>query len=170
MKLLLTALLFCTFSSIQAQKLKVTVDKIHGDTTYYTVMEKLYSKASFSGTVGELVQVSVFKNKKDTLIAFRIRTGKGNIVSVNEGDILSIKLVDGRVLKLKAVRGGLAAFNEVSEGASANVFYRLTGADILCFHQSKISTIRFESQPKLEYEIKDKNSELIMNSLTVISL
>ena len=85
-------ILFMTFN-LSAQKLqKPQIDKISGDTSWLTSSEKIFAKASFSGTVGEQLYVSAGKVKDIYLLLFSIQTGKTSIFSVEEGQKIYIKL------------------------------------------------------------------------------
>ncbi len=163
------SLLLMTFK-LSAQKLqKPQVDKISGDTTWLTSSEKIFAKASFSGTVGEQLYVSSGKVNNTYILLFSIQTGKTSIFSMEEGQIIYIKLKSGTVVTLTNIKNNLSKYSSVSYGSNSNCYYQITNEDIDKLSSSNLQFIRLEySGGTFEYDIKDKFSEEIKKLVLLI--
>lgn len=168
-QILIVGLLLLTLN-LFSQKLKSPlVDKISGDTTWITSSEKLFAKASFSGTVGEQLYVSVGKTKDIYLLFFSVQTGKSSVFSVEEGQKVYIKLKNDTVVTLVNIQNTVSKSNAISYGSNSNSYYQITNHDIEKFSSSNVQFIRIEhSDGIFEYDIKEKFSEAIKSLVLLI--
>jgi hypothetical protein len=165
---LLGLLLFSTVCS--AQKIKVSVDKITGDTLKTTGLEKIYSKVSFSGTVGEQLKVATGKTKVGVIISCAVQTGKSVLFAMDKDSKLFLKLLDGSVITMRTVTSSVSDANNDLTGSRLLCHFLPTAEDVLKLKSSGISYVRIEtSRGNMDYDIKGKFSSVVSEQLTEIA-
>lgn len=172
MKVSFTILLFFIVVNCFSQKsVRVIVDKITGDTLLITGLDKLYSKASFSGTVGEQLKSAVSKSKSGIALTLWVQTAKSSIFSVDTGDKAIIKLENDEVITLNLLQDVVSDYSEISYGSKSMSHYILTEKDIKSLSSSDVKIIRIESSlGNLDYELKEKFKGTIKNQLSEMKL
>lgn len=167
--LVLISILTLSLGAI-AQKLETPhVNKLTGDTTLRTSVEKLFSKGSWTGTVGEMLFFSLAKTKNLTLLSVKLQTGTTSIFSVREGDELALKFKSGKVLTLKASKDRVSDYTTVSHGSENVVVYLLSEEDITALKAEPIEFIRIQTTRKaFDYNIERKNSEKIKKAAELL--
>lgn len=171
MRLLFTLSMLIFSLMLCAQKVHTKVDKFTGDTTYYTKPEMIYSKPSFTGTVGEQLRFTVVKFQQKTSIIFYLQTGKTSLFSINSNDDCSIKLEDGNVINLKIINDDVSDFAPgSSRGSSGKIMLDLSDEDISKLKASSISAVRINTSSKrFDYDIKSKNKNDIQKALNAVT-
>lgn len=167
MKTLILLALCIVSTTVLAQKdLRFAVDKITGDTLWTTGLEKLYSKASFSGTVGEQLRVAAGKTKVGVLISFSVQTGKTSLFGIDKESKAMLRLEDGTIVTLEARNDALSSNEGFSYGSSGMAHFTPTSDDIGHLIKSPVKVIRIESSNgNMDYELKGKFSTVIMDQL-----
>lgn len=166
---LLLALILMSYSMLAQKLQKPKIDKITGDTSWVTSVEKIYGKPSFSGTVGEQLFASVGKFKDITLLMFSIQTAKASLFSVDEGQKIYIKLKNDSIVSLINSNSSISKYSTISYGSNSNCFYQVTNQDIDNLAVSDVQFIRIEySDGTFEYVIKDKFSDVIKTLVLLI--
>jgi hypothetical protein len=159
---LLSNLVFCQTTKI---------DKITGDTSMYSGFEKLYSKASFSGTVGEQLKVIISRNKDGYKLGIWIQTAKSLSYNVEPGGMMRIKCKDGTIINLTAIGTGANDVADNLSGSSSIILFPLDENTLMSLLEKAIVFIRIEGTPGyLEYDIKEKFSSTISNCIKVIKI
>lgn len=147
----------------------IKVDKITGDTTWHSGFEKLYSKASLSGNVGEQLKINASKDKNGYKLGLFVQTAKSIAYSMPEKSLMRIKLNDGSIVDLSS--GGTGArdiADDISGGTGITVFI-LTDDQVKQLSNKQIIFIRLEGRPgSLEYDIKEKFQKVISECLSKI--
>ncbi len=164
MKLFLV-LLFCpVFCCSQ----NIRVDKLTGDTTIISDFEKLYNKASFSGTVGEQLKVAVSKDKEGFKLGLWIQTGKS--LSFEVGGSLQMKMENGDVLEIAPLGTGANEISPNFNGGTTISLFRLTSEQFDKLRGIKVAFIRISAgDVVLDYDIKEKFQNVIIKCAAQIS-
>lgn len=170
-KVALTLTALCVASLSFAQKLqKPNVDKITGITSVATTSEKIYAKASFSGTVGEQVYSTLLKTDSTAFLILGIQSGKTSVFLISEDQKAFLKLSDGAVITLKSIGDELSNFTAVSYGGKGRAAYQLTKQDLDTLSKMDVTFIRVEhSGGTFEYDIKPKGAELLKAQAALIN-
>ena len=157
---------FCTSSNAQVKK---SIDKISGDTTWFSAFEKLYSKASFSGTVGEQLKVVVSRDKKGYQMGVWLQTAKSLSYTINEGDTMRIKCKDETVINLPVIGNGAETISDNLTGSTSITLFKLDNVNLKLLLEKEIVFIRIEGSPGyLEYDIKDKFQSVVSKCIKSI--
>jgi hypothetical protein len=169
-KLFSTLFLLSLVFSISAQKMQTPkVDKLTGDTVWQTTTEKLFSKPSFSGTVGEQLYVSAAKIKSIYILSFSIQTGKTSYFSVDEGQKIYLKLKNDTTLTLVNNTNSTSAYAAISYGSNTHCNYPISTEVINKLVMSDVQFVRLEySDGKFHYDIKDKFSSVLKRLVLLI--
>jgi len=174
-KTFITCSLIALAMSSLAQKMqKPIIDKITGDTTWRTSRERICTKTNFLGS--DILFTYALKTKATTLLAFSLINGQGPIIfSINEGNKAILKLKDGKIITLTSLVSrtsdiDFAMIGGIDASSSSNLaFYKIDNDAITVLKNGKIAVIRIEtSKGNFDYEIKDRNSEIIGKSLALI--
>ena len=169
--ILITSFAALSFSA-SAQKLeKPKIDKIKGDTTWSTSEERLYTHIGFGSS--DILYQKIEKIAGVYTLVFKIDRNNGtNFYGVRAEDITNIKFSDSCVLNLQPTVSGPSDVNLHSNGhrSIGLVFYALNQEQLVKLSTKAISFIRISSDKgDFDYEIKGKNSELIKNSIELIT-
>lgn len=171
MKTTLTVLLFTIATITYGQKLqKPLIDKITGDTTIATSTERIFSKASFTGTVGEQVATTIFKARGKYFLALNIQTAKTSIFSIDSDHKAYLKLSDGVVVTLNSIGDDLSKYTSVSYGSSGKAVYELSKDQLKDLQTNSVTFARVEySDGTFEYDIKPKQGELLKQQASLMN-
>lgn len=154
-------LLLLTATSAKAQ-LKFKVDTFSGDTTWYTVQEKLYSKPSMTG-IGELMKVTGFRTGPVTAIGLWILSQKTIIDGY--GSVL-FKLESKKVVQIDSA---VVSSSFVPGGNSATVILTEKENSFEDLSREKITDVRIVIDGKVfDYQIKEKQASAVMDALKLV--
>lgn len=177
MKKILTILLFLVPISIYAQKIKSNgVDPFTNKIAIETSEESLLAKNKFKNQWNE-VKVSLRYDDGAWSIPASVLMDKTQ--QFNPECLLVLRLSNGRIISLHATttgeamnseRGALGVATQTRVAPFITKYEGLTDEDIDAMEQYPITNIRVTSEmTNFDYEIKGKNSELLMRMINLIN-
>lgn len=159
----LIALMSLVVTGACAQKVQINVDKITGDSIVHTSPQKIYSKPTFTGTVGEQLRVSAAKSKMGFSLVFAIQTGKTSLFSIDENSKCSIKLESGKVIELRAATDIMSKYTG-TYGARGSAMFFVDAETIEELTAENVSVIRIQtSRGNFDYDISGKKNVAVIS-------
>lgn len=157
--------------SARAQKLqKPNIDKISGDTTLSTSEERIFTKVGLGPS--QILYAYVSKSKGIHTLVLKMDNNNGvYIYHVTPNDVTNIKFTDGSVLNINPGINSNSDDKSTSVGHRSilSVYYALSTKDIAQLKAKPISYIRIAtSAAPMDYEIKEKNGDIIKNELALL--
>jgi hypothetical protein len=175
-KAYLIAILFAGLGlSAKAQKLeKPRIDKLSGDTTWKTSMEKLYQK---SNLMGQRQTAFVYAEKLKSGYALFLSVGMLNgpnssVFSVPAGAKAHFKLADNSIVVLSNVLSQVSknSVDQTGTEGYAVPCYPLSKSDIEKLSKSTITFVRVEASDLIfDYDIKEDKANLIAKTVSLIA-
>jgi len=148
--------LLLTCAAINAQ-LITKIDKITGDTSYTSNAQTIYRKASFRGTAGELLDFSVARTKGLQFLVLSALTGTLDVIVIEPGNELLLKLTNGKLVKLPAVEAVVSEYNVRVKGSYWTSYYLLNDTAINDLSGAQVQYLRVRhSDGSIDYELKEK--------------
>jgi hypothetical protein len=145
-----------------AQKLITNTDKLSGTTTYLTSPEKIYSKA------GEMLDFTVSRTNAVHVLFFAPTSGKINLTEIDSSNKTFIKYTDGRIDTLHTVSAKMLEYQPGSVYRMVFSYY-LTDSQYSNLKSKSIALVRIETNDRpADYDIPDKNSQLIQKALALL--
>ncbi|MDR3695146.1 hypothetical protein [Mucilaginibacter sp.] len=164
---------------VSAQKLlKPDVDKISGDTTWSTSVEKLYFNGNYLTAQGEAVtfQVVKFSNANGLVLILNPQSlNMGEDLSIAKNHQAFLKLSDNSIITLISGANdyGNAVYTSIAhtpvQSSSTTAFYELPDAAIEKLKTLSLVFLRIEtSEGNFDCDIKPKNAAKLVKAIELI--
>jgi hypothetical protein len=122
----------------------------------------IYSKASWTGTVGEQLRLMEMKVNQDYYLVFGLQTGKTSSFIVPEGAKAFLKLSSNEVITLVNAKDAILSYSTSSYGSQKTLSYAISKEDFVKLKTAKITFIRIQAGERtFEYDINEKGGSKI---------
>ncbi|HTD92225.1 MAG TPA: hypothetical protein VK644_00365 [Chitinophagaceae bacterium] len=164
--LLLLLILATSISAPAQKKLKHSIDKNTGDTTFYTGEDRLYTQAGATKSIGEILKSSVYKSRNGFMLSLFIQTGRTSVFSLEQGDPAELRLEDGTIIPLRNLTDNSSRVSSMGYGCFSYAYYRLLSDDVERLKSSPVTFIRIHtSGGNMDYSLKEKFGDVIGEQL-----
>jgi hypothetical protein len=180
MKINLLITIFFLPIIVSAQKLlKPGVDKISGDTSWSTSVEKLYFHGNFLTAQGDAVtfQLIKFSNTNSEVFVLSPQSlNMGEELSIVKNQKAYLKFSDNTIIILTSSTNddGNSKYSIIAHNAvqrsSASGYYNLSNSDIAKLKTTSLVFLRIEtSEGNFDCDIKPKNAGILKKAIVLIN-
>jgi len=172
MKILLLLLGALVTMQVSAQKLlPPKIDKISGDTTFATSLDRIASDANMFGAV--VVSGTIYRTRRQYSLFFEVvnAAAKSHVFEIDPGDIAIIKMATGKLDTLTCISGGISD-TKYSNYGSRNLLragYVLHPSNVLSLSSDDIAFIRIQTKSEqMDFDVKGKQAWVIRKQILLL--